>query len=86
MQLTWHLLVIIASVLIGVCLYQKGEITLSMSAEQAKDAKMYRTIAYLLWGVAVVVAVYYYYILNNTQKATMCGVPHKAYMCGLYNH
>ena len=82
MQFTWHLLVIIAAILIGVCLFQKGEKSPDMSAEQMKEADMYRNYAYLLWGVAIAVALYYYYIQNNNQKATMCGGGYnKAYMC-----
>ncbi len=83
MQFTWHLIVIIAAILIGVGLFQKGEKTPNMSGDQMKEADMYRNYAYMLWGVAVAVAVYYYYIQNRTQKANMCGGgggPYRGYM------
>lgn len=79
MQITWHLILIVASVLIGACLVQKGSIEPNMSTDQIKESVMYRNYGYLLIGVAVVATVYYYYMID-TRKATMCG--YKANMCG----
>lgn len=96
MQFSWHLIIIIAAILIGVALYQKGIYTPSMSPEQAVYANMYRQYAYALWGIAVAVAVYYYYINSKSRKASMHGglsqyatMHHgvkKAYMCGMKAH
>jgi len=82
MQFTWHLLVIIAAVLIGVCLFQKGEKNPNMSADQMKQADMYRIYAYILWAIAIAVAIYCYYFQNKSKKARMCGGGHyRGYMC-----
>ena len=92
MQLTWHLLVIIAAVLFGVCMFQKGEQTPNMSDSQLKEAEEYRMWAYVLWAVAAGVTGWWYMNVNR-QKATMCGAGHahhygnmhhgKATMCGV---
>ena len=94
MKFTWHLIFIIAAILFGMFLFQKGEKTSDMSDSQIKEAKMYQNYAYLLWGIAIAVALYYYYIQSEIKaempygcaagmgsgKAYMCGV--KAPMCG----
>lgn len=67
MILTWHVLVIIGLLIIGFCLYRKGETTRDMSVEKINRAKMSRNWAYFMWGSAIVIAVYYYYI-KNTKK------------------
>nr|QBK87646.1 MAG: hypothetical protein LCMAC201_05590 [Marseillevirus LCMAC201] len=72
MKFTWHLLVIIAAVLIGACMFQKGEKNVDMSDSQLKDADMYRNYSYMLFAVAIAVAVYYYYVQNYV-KAHMDG-------------
>ena len=84
MQFTWHLLVIIAAILIGVCLFQKSEKNANMSDDQLKEADMYRNYAYILFAVAIIVAVYYYYIQGNV-KASMYGYK-KASMCNAKAH
>lgn len=82
MQFTWHLAIIIGAILIGVCMFQKGEKTPNMSDEQLKEAEMYRNYSYLLFAIAAAVAIYYYFS-NAQQKASMCGGGHyKGYMHG----
>ncbi len=74
MQLTWHILVIVAAIFIGAVLFQRGEQNANMTDAQKKEANMYRNLAYLLWGIAVAMIIYYYYIQNETQRANMNGV------------
>ncbi len=96
MKFTWNLIFIIAAILFGMFFFQKGEKTSGMSGSQIKDAEMYRNYAYLLWGIAIAVALYYYYIQGEAVtaempygwKANMCGCAAgmgsgKAYMCGV---
>ena len=75
MQLTWHILVIVAAIFIGAVLFQRGEQNANMTDAQKKEANMYRNLAYLLWGIAVAMIIYYYYIQNQTQRANMNGYP-----------
>ena len=79
MEFSYHLLIIIAAILLGACLFQKGEKTPGMTAAQLKEADMYRNYAYALFALAAVVAIYYYYVQNN-QRAQMHS--YKARMCG----
>ena len=76
MHLTWHLILIIAAVLLGACLFQKGEKNPNMSDAQVKEADMYRNYSYLLFGIAVVTAVYYYFIMPKSKKSRMNGYNH----------
>ena len=73
MQFCWHFLVIVTAVLFGMCLYQKGEMTPDMSADQAAEAVMYRNYAYMLWGFALVVIIYCYYVHRESYTANMYG-------------
>lgn len=87
MYFSWHLAVIIVGVLIGFYLFQKGQTTANMTLEEQQNAAMYRTFAFVLWGIAIAVALYYYYINRDKQKASMCGAKaymhgNKAHMCG----
>jgi formate-dependent nitrite reductase membrane component NrfD len=83
MQCSWHLVVIIAAILIGACLFQMSETNANMTSDQAKQATMYRNWAYALWVLAAVMVVYYYMMQGGAQKARMCGGGYQqAYMCG----
>ena len=85
MQLTWHIFVVIAAFLIGVCLFQKSQKNPEMSPEQVKDADMRRMLSYGLFAVSIGLAVYYYSQMEKQRGTmyhygTMCG---KAHMCGI---
>lgn len=85
MQFTWHLLVIIVAILFGACLYQRSYISSGMTPDKIKMAEMYRSYAYLLFALAIIVGIYYYFIQPHAQRATMCGAMYgnqKANMCG----
>ena len=86
MQFTWHLIVIIAAILFGICLFQMSGKSADMTADQVKQADMYLNGAYILWAVAVAVAFYYYFMMGEEvfAKASMpgCGCGEgKASMC-----
>lgn len=84
MKFTWHLLVIVAAILLGVCLYQRGQQTVDMTSEQVQEAGVYRNYAFVLWAIAIAIALYYYYVQGQSvfgRKANMCG---KAHMCGRF--
>ena len=74
MEFSWYLVFIIAAILFGMLMFQKGDKTSDMNDAQIKDAGMYRNYAYLLWGIAVAMAFYYYWIQGESMfKANMCG-------------
>ena len=81
-QLSWHLLVIVAALLLAGCMYQKS--TMVNNPFEQEQAQMYRNYSYVLLGVAAVVAVYYYYLNGSkaSMRGYMCGADHRAQMCG----
>jgi hypothetical protein len=87
MQFTWHLIVIVVLVLLGLYLFQMSRKRVYMNIEQVQRADRYRNAAFISWIVAAGLAFYYYFTLGEEvfSKASMpgseCGCSSKANMC-----